>query len=154
MIGPLQPSHPRKTYRDDEVGAWIIFGDDANTDIGGSHRQPILEIVEGSYGNALAYARELRGFFIWGEGTVEKFTYEAKYVGTTGPPPEPPITDPGEMVRKLEWSGKAVDEDGRFVRACPLCGGIDPHDPLWKNTRSEFWGHRDDCSLGKMVGND
>lgn len=52
----------------DEVGIWNIHGEDPNCDFGGSHTNPFLETVEGTYRNACLYAVKLLGFYQWGAG--------------------------------------------------------------------------------------
>ncbi len=48
--------------------------------------------------------------------------------------------------RDLEWSGR--DMRGTCpVRACPLCGGIDPSDHERHEFEPAAWGHGDDCDL-------
>lgn len=51
-----------------EVGVWQILGEDPNCDLGGSHHQPTLGTVQGTYEDAVEYALELPGFFTWGGG--------------------------------------------------------------------------------------
>jgi hypothetical protein len=51
-----------------KVGVWKILGEDPNCDLGGSHHQPTLATVQGTYGDAVEYALELSGFFSWGGG--------------------------------------------------------------------------------------
>ena len=59
----LLEAHPANTF-----GTWRILGEDPNCDLGGSHHEPELETVTGSYGNVVDYAITLRGFFQWGSG--------------------------------------------------------------------------------------
>jgi len=49
-------------------GTWRILGEDANCDLGGSHYEPELEVVSGTYRNVVNYALTLPRFFTWGSG--------------------------------------------------------------------------------------
>ena len=51
-----------------EVGTWRILGEDPNCDLGGSHHEPELETVTGTYSNVVEYALNLGGFSSWGGG--------------------------------------------------------------------------------------
>ena len=57
-----------KNHSLSERGIWEILGEDPNCDMGGSHHQPSLEIVEGTLEKAIQYAVELYGFWQWGGG--------------------------------------------------------------------------------------
>ena len=57
-----------KNHSLSEHGIWEILGDHPNCDMGGSHHQPSLEIVEGTLEKAIQYAVELSGFWQWGGG--------------------------------------------------------------------------------------
>lgn len=59
----LMKNHSLKDY-----GIWEILGEDPNCDMGGSHHQPSLEIVEGTLEKAIQYGVELPGFWQWGSG--------------------------------------------------------------------------------------
>lgn len=52
----------------EEVGVWEIRGEDPNCDLGGSHHQPRLEIVEGKLRDVVEYGVTLAGFWQWGGG--------------------------------------------------------------------------------------
>ena len=52
----------------DEVAFWQIKGEDPNCDWGGSHHEPELAVVEGTYRNACLHAVTLPRFFQWGAG--------------------------------------------------------------------------------------
>lgn len=57
----------------DEEGFWKIKGEDPNCDLGGSHYQPDLGIVEGTLKEALLYALGNPNFYTWGGGgDIEK----------------------------------------------------------------------------------
>jgi hypothetical protein len=49
-------------------GIWKIQGEDPNCDMGGSHYQPELGIVEGKLEDVIRYAVELPNFWTWGGG--------------------------------------------------------------------------------------
>lgn len=51
-----------------QEGLWQIFGEDPNCDLGGSHHQPLLATVQGTYAAAVDYALDLPSFFTWGGG--------------------------------------------------------------------------------------
>jgi hypothetical protein len=57
-----------KNHSLSEHGIWEILGEDPNCDMGGSHHQPSLEIVEGTLEKAIQYGVELPGFWQWGGG--------------------------------------------------------------------------------------
>lgn len=68
----MDHSHIRKRlfeqYNPEETGTWRILGEDPNCDWGGSHHEPELETVTGTYKNVVEYALTLRNFFTWGGG--------------------------------------------------------------------------------------
>lgn len=51
-----------------QTGTWRIFGEDPNCDMGGSHVQPDLGMVEGKLSDVIEYAVELSNFWAWGGG--------------------------------------------------------------------------------------
>lgn len=51
-----------------ENGVWHVKGEDPNCDLGGSHVQPDLGIVEGTLKDALNYAVTHPRFYAWGGG--------------------------------------------------------------------------------------
>ncbi len=51
-----------------DVKVWDIFGEDPNCDLGGPHHEPHLDTVEGTYEQALEYAKTLPGWMQWGGG--------------------------------------------------------------------------------------
>jgi hypothetical protein len=55
-------------HRLDEDGLWKILGEDSNPDLGGTHYEPELGIVEGRLGDVIKYAVDLTGFWAWGSG--------------------------------------------------------------------------------------
>jgi hypothetical protein len=55
-------------YSLDEFGFWKILGEDPNCDLGGSHHQPDLGVVEGTLKEALVYALKNSDFYTWGGG--------------------------------------------------------------------------------------
>ena len=55
-------------YPLEENGYWIIYGEDPNCDFGGSHHEPLLEIVYGKYIDVVTYATTLDRFYTWGSG--------------------------------------------------------------------------------------
>jgi hypothetical protein len=57
-----------KKYSLDEEGLWQIKGEDPNCDMGGSHHQPDLGIVEGKLSDVIEYAVTIQGFWTWGSG--------------------------------------------------------------------------------------
>ncbi len=69
--------------------------------------------------------------------------------------------DPWELLRKLEWSSycrgpgsgyMCSGGDGPLVRACPICGNVDPSDPLARNNFiAEAHGHKKDCWMGTKI---
>ncbi len=62
--GELIKKHPDMN----ESGMWQIRGEDPNCDLGGSHHQPDLGVVEGKLGPTILYAVDLPGFWQWGGG--------------------------------------------------------------------------------------
>ena len=52
----------------DEKGLWKVKGEDPNCDMGGSHHQPDLGIVDGTLKEALEYAIQHPSFYTWGGG--------------------------------------------------------------------------------------
>lgn len=59
-----------RLYNPEERAIWIIFGEDPNCDLGGSHHNPKLATVTGTYKNVVDYALKLKGFFTWGGGGI------------------------------------------------------------------------------------
>ena len=57
-----------KEYSIDQVGIWMVNGEDPNCDIGGSHVQPLLGFFEGTLELAIKTAVQLKGFWSWGSG--------------------------------------------------------------------------------------
>ena len=55
-------------YSPKQKGTWRILGEDPNCDMGGSHHEPHLSTVEGTYENVVEHALSLKGFFSWGDG--------------------------------------------------------------------------------------
>lgn len=49
-------------------GLWKIHGEDPNCDMGGSHSEPDLGTVLGTYARAVDYALEQPAFIVWGGG--------------------------------------------------------------------------------------
>ncbi len=54
------------------------------------------------------------------------------------------------LLRELQWSGTAVDQDGRDWQACPCCKGIEKNGRLFFT--ESVLGHRHDCELAKQIG--
>ena len=52
----------------DEVGTWVVEGEDPNCDLGGYHSQPRLGRFHGSLLDVIATAVKLGGFWQWGAG--------------------------------------------------------------------------------------
>ena len=68
-----------ENYSLDEQGTWKIFGEDHNADMSGSHHEPKLDTVTGTYKNVVEYALTLDGFFSWGRGgRIEKKACQTK----------------------------------------------------------------------------
>ena len=64
-----------KKHTLDEKGLWKVRGEDPNCDLGGSHHQPDLGVVEGTLQEALEYALAHKDFYTWGGGgNFEKIT--------------------------------------------------------------------------------
>jgi hypothetical protein len=57
-----------KEHNPNEMSTWEIRGEDPNCDLGGSHSEPLLETVSGTYRNVVEYALNLPGFYSWGSG--------------------------------------------------------------------------------------
>ena len=57
-----------KEHHLEEEGLWQIKGEDPNCDMGGSHHQPDLGIVQGKLRDVIEYAVELSSFWSWGSG--------------------------------------------------------------------------------------
>jgi hypothetical protein len=55
-------------YPANDTGTWKITGEDPNCDLGGSHHEPELGTVTGTYAKVVEYALGLPGFFQWGYG--------------------------------------------------------------------------------------
>lgn len=70
-----------KAHGPDETGAWHIYGEDPNCDLGGPHHEPYLGVVEGKYSEVVEHALKMPHFFTWGGGgridkaMIEKITY-------------------------------------------------------------------------------
>ena len=71
----LVKEYPVNTY-----GFWQIRGEDTNTDMGGSHYQRDLGIVEGKLEDVINYAVQLRRFWAWGCGGSITFVAEPKKI--------------------------------------------------------------------------
>jgi len=52
----------------DEVGVWLVKGEDLNADFGGHHYQPVLGYFEGRLEDVIRHAVELPEFWTWGGG--------------------------------------------------------------------------------------
>lgn len=62
-------------YPGAEKGMWRIKGEDPNCDMGGSHIQPDLGTVSGTYAKVIEYALDLPNFIQWGYGgDIEKIS--------------------------------------------------------------------------------
>lgn len=62
-----------KLFPSSEKGMWRIKGEDPNPDMGGSHHQPDLGTVSGTYSKVVEYALEQPSFIQWGYGgDIEK----------------------------------------------------------------------------------
>ena len=57
-----------KEHNPNEVSIWEIRGEDPNPDLGGSHSEPLLETVSGTYRNVVEYALKIPRFYSWGSG--------------------------------------------------------------------------------------
>jgi hypothetical protein len=67
----IHPNHFERLIKGhfaDEHGVWEIYGEDDNPDLGGSHYEPLLETVEGCFGDVVKYAFSLPRFVSWGGG--------------------------------------------------------------------------------------
>ena len=51
-----------------KVGIWEIRGEDPNCDLGGSHYQPKLGIVQGKLQDVILFGANLDRFWEWGSG--------------------------------------------------------------------------------------
>jgi hypothetical protein len=51
-----------------EYGTWLVFGEDSNCDLSGSHHQPILGVYQGPLSMVVAKAVTLSRFWAWGSG--------------------------------------------------------------------------------------
>jgi hypothetical protein len=51
-----------------KAGIWEIRGEDSNPDMGGSHYQPKLGIVQGKLQDVIMFGCNLSGFWQWGAG--------------------------------------------------------------------------------------
>jgi hypothetical protein len=51
-----------------EVGVWLVLGEDSNADLGGHPYEPELGMFEGKLEDIVAYAVELPHFWQWGAG--------------------------------------------------------------------------------------
>jgi hypothetical protein len=67
----------KEKYQPNEFGLWEIRGEDPNCDLGGSHHEPLLTRVEGTYSDAVEAALSLDGFWTWGfGGRIKKVEFE------------------------------------------------------------------------------
>lgn len=57
-----------KKHKLDEKGMWEVLGEDPNCDLGGSHVQPKLGLVEGTLHDALKYGLSHNQWYSWGGG--------------------------------------------------------------------------------------
>jgi hypothetical protein len=55
-------------YPLDELGYWIVYGEDPNCDLGGHHSQPLLCVMFGRLSHIIDRAVVLPGFWKWGQG--------------------------------------------------------------------------------------
>lgn len=53
---------------DGEYSIWNVYGEDSNCDMGGSHIEPFLGAVEGTYRQAAEWAVKHTRFYAWGGG--------------------------------------------------------------------------------------
>jgi len=64
-------------YLPEEKGKWRIYGENPCNNKQGSHCNPLLMTVVGTYKNVEAYANTLTNFYTWGlGGYIEKVTDE------------------------------------------------------------------------------
>ena len=52
----------------EQVGIWLVKGEDSNADFGGHHYMPTLGYFEGRYLDVVDLAINLKSFFTWGGG--------------------------------------------------------------------------------------
>lgn len=57
-----------KEHSPTAVGKWKILGEDPNCDLGGSHHEPHIATVVGTYANVVEFALRQSNFFSWGSG--------------------------------------------------------------------------------------
>ena len=55
-------------YPSTKEGTWLVKGEDANPDWGGSRQIPTLGYFTGRYKDVVDYALNLPNFFAWGRG--------------------------------------------------------------------------------------
>lgn len=68
ILGRAKGDTWQPRYDEDEEGTWHILGEDPNCDLGGYHHEPDLGTFEGTFGEAVDHAMDLKGFFSWGGG--------------------------------------------------------------------------------------
>ena len=55
-------------YKMTDKGMWHVEGEDSNCDMGGSHHNPHIGYVEGTFEKALLWAVVQKNFWAWGAG--------------------------------------------------------------------------------------
>jgi len=65
-----------------------------------------------------------------------------------------------DLLKQLEWSSSqqglgfgpmGSGNNGRLVRACPCCGGIDPSDSGKVEFNTESHGHKARCPMNQIL---
>lgn len=95
------------------VGIWEICGEDSNCNLGGSHFQPRLCIVQGKLQDIIMFGTNMTGFWQWGAGGCFNF------IGESIPTVDAQTTvvrealekEEAELVQKLEKVRKQLKMD-------------------------------------------
>lgn len=100
-------------YDLNKVGIWEIRGEDPNCDMGGSHHQPRLGIVQGKLQDVIMFGVNLDGFWNWGAGGDFNFIGESipKVDAQTNAVREALEKEEAELVQKLEKVRKQLKVD-------------------------------------------
>lgn len=100
-----------ENYDAAEHGTWSIYGEDQSAELTGSHHEPKLEVVTGTYKNVVEYALTLDGFFSWGRGgRIQKKICQSKLTNVDL------LVDPKVLVLqaekdKLQLRLEVIDEE-------------------------------------------
>lgn len=106
-------------YPPNTQGMWEILGEDPNCDLGGSHVQPKLEVVSGTYKNVVEYAITLRGFIGWGYGGSITLLNPPKGVVNVDALNNPEVLKLEEERRNIQHRLKTIESDLKALVQAP-----------------------------------